>query len=110
MLPEIIQLTEEQLDRIINSAITGSFALGFFAGILALCVLIYFLPMIRQRNFKQWMLEKKDKDREEIMGKLESLYAAVDDLASMSNTQFFKSMHNNMCRLRSYLSQKWLQS
>jgi hypothetical protein len=56
-----------------------------------------------------WYLRLNEEEKEKFNAYLESSYTSFD-VMSKSNTRLFKSMYNTLMRLKSFLSQKWMQN
>lgn len=109
MLKDVYMLTESEASDLIYSA--GVFG-GFIGLLIGLSLAFIFLYLFREsfrRNFKMYLLELSEKERKEIYDKLNETYVVVEKL-SKSNTRLFKTMHNDLCRLKAYLSMKYMQN
>lgn len=105
----MIEISEAKLlDYIINAGVIGCL-IGIILGFAALLCFVYLVEISFRRNFKNWFLESDDETKKEFEAYLDTGYQAMRNL-SKSNTRLFKRMHNEMCRLKSFLSQKWMQN
>lgn len=107
---EYTLLTDAELNEIIADAGVLGFIVGVFIGLVILVVFLYLLKDAYRKNFKMWVLQLPEKQKIIIFDKIKLVYDTVDEIANESNTRFFKIIHNDLCKLKSYLSQKWMQS
>lgn len=109
MLELITTISASEFNDMINTATMLGVFMGIGLGMIVTGCFIYILEKGRQKNFKIWMNDLPGEDRIQIKNKLNDLYPLVNELATKSNTKLFKSMHNSLVRLKSFLATKWMQ-
>jgi len=110
MLENIYTITEAEMDAMLKTSMVFGFFAGMLVGAFLILIFAFLVENARRKHFKMWLLElPSDKEREEITNLVNEISSAVSVLASKSNTRLFKSMHNSLARLKSFLSQRWMQ-
>lgn len=114
-----VGLTQEQVTEIItqwrvsmNYMIIGIVA--FFLGIVVLAFIIWAQEQSRFRNIKEYIFNtesaKKDKDHHgQFEDDLNNVFDEVKTMADNTNLKFFKSMTNDLVRLKAYLLKYWIE-
>ena len=103
------ELTNAELNELLWDAGAFGGVIGLLIGILIFVIFMWLLQRAYERNFKMWLLQLDEKERKEVYENLKNAYHVLNVL-SKSNTRLFKTMHNDLMRLRSYLAQKWMQN
>ena len=98
-----------EVNELIADAFAIAGAIGLLVGIVIMAFFLWLLHRTYERNFKMWLLQLTDKDREAMNKSLDDAYETFKEL-SKSNTRLFKTWYNDLMRLKSYLAQKWMQN
>lgn len=106
---EIIELTEAEFDEIMYSVSTFSVFIGIIIGMCLAAIFIYLNVSVSRKNFKMYLLQLNDTEKQLIERDVNQLHITLEDL-SKTNTRYFKKLYNELCELKSYLSQKWMQN
>lgn len=109
MLETIYEMTEAQFYDIVNTATVLGVFIGIGIGAILVAVFSYLIVNQRKINFKRWMSDIPEADRIIMKGKLIEICQLINEIATKSNTKLFKSLHNDFCRLKSFLSLKCMQ-
>lgn len=103
------ELSADEINElIIDAGFVGAF-IGVLIGVIVFAVFYLLLQQTYRKNFKMWFLQLNEAERRNISENLNTAYDVMDEL-SKSNTRLFKTMYNDLMRLKSYLSQKWMQN
>lgn len=86
------------------------FFLGFIVGAGGVGMMILSMRIGARRNLKEYLFTLDPDSRKIIDGKMKVLYDDVQLLATMTNSRFFKTMHNNLIQLKTYLTSMWMQN
>ena len=86
------------------------FLLGFIVGAGGVGMMILSMRIGARRNLKEYLFTLDPDSRKIMDGKIKQLYESVESLAIMTNSRFFKTMHNTMVQLRTYLTTLWMQN
>jgi type II secretory pathway component PulF len=103
------KMLQSEINDLISSAFTSGIWVGLLVGISIMVIFSWLLLNSKMRSFKMWLHEIPYEQRVYINHKLLQIHESVEDIASKSNTKFFKSMYNDLCALKYFLSKKWLQ-
>jgi hypothetical protein len=103
-----ITVSREQLQRFIyHSNLMMAGLVGFLVGIIFFAVMVYVIETIRFRNVKEYLFRvNNQKDFETWFFALRN---ECDTMSNVTNLKFFKSLSNDLTRLRSYLSRYWME-
>lgn len=92
-----------------SAALNGMF-LGILLGVVLALGMMFMLIKTYQINFKRYYLEVQEDDRKSIDEHLDFLFMYTEMLARKTNTRLFKSMYNDLVRLRALIESKFMQS
>jgi transcription initiation factor IIF auxiliary subunit len=108
MLETIQTITEAELNDMVNTAMVTGVFIGMVIGIIILIAFGWMMLNSKRRNFKMWLLELEDDERQKVREDIEDASESLEELAK-SNTRLMKQWHNEMVRLKTFLSLKWMQ-
>ena len=110
MFEGVVYLSEIEANKIAYDFMATGLFFGLLIGITIMAFFIYLMFRTNERNFKMWLLQLKNEDRDNIKNKIDALYEELEFMARTSNTRYFKSMFNDYNRLVRYLQEKWRQN
>jgi uncharacterized membrane-anchored protein YhcB (DUF1043 family) len=108
MLETIQTITEAELNDMVNTAMVTGIFIGMVIGIVILLLFGLMMLNSKRRNFKMWYLELEKDEQEKVLEDFMDLGESLEELAK-SNTRLMKQWHNEMVRLKTFLSLKWMQ-
>ena len=103
-------LSKADIETLQASAALNGLFFGILVGVGLACGMIFMLIKTYQINFKRYYLEVQEEDRKTIDEHLSFLFMYTEMLARKTNTRLFKSMYNNLVRIRALLESKFMQS
>lgn len=108
MLETIQTITEAELNDMVNTAMVTGVFIGMVIGIVILIAFGWMMLNSKRRSFKMWLLELEDDARAKVFEDIEDASDSLEELAK-SNTRLMKQWHNEMVRLKTFLSLKWMR-
>jgi hypothetical protein len=99
-----------EIESLTADALTIGCFIGLFFGMALLWAFSMILTQAWRQNFKMYYLELDEAKRRSVDEKLDYLFMYTDDLAAQTNTRMFKSMHNDLIKLRAILAQRKMNS
>jgi len=97
-----------------NLVDAGLVNIGVFLGIVAGVVIVYLIQWAmktgNKTGFKRYYQELDDGSKKEIDANIHNIELNLQQLATKTNTKYFKTLHNQFSSFLSYMKQKWMQS
>ena len=106
MSADILVMSENTFEN----AITISFFVGLFVGVILLFLFIYAIKQNRYKNFKMYYLECQQKQKAEIEQTFNEIMQKTEKMAQKTNTTLFKTLYNDLNKFKAYLEQRYRQN
>lgn len=84
--------------------------LGMAFGVVVVLGVQWAMKTANQTGFKRYYQELTDGRKTEIDSSICAIELNLEQLASMTNTKYFKDWHNKFASFKAYMKQRWLNS